>query len=94
MSIATTRISPKKPKKIKYIYSDNICREINTYVPEENVESTFYDTKEDENNQDIKPEVNHYAYAADCVEFLDTLPFDNDEVDEDDIDYYDNVIET
>ena len=94
MSSATNRFSPKKTKKMKYISSDNICHEINTYVPGETMESTFCDSKIGETKQHINSEVNSFAYAGDCVEFLDSLPFDNEEVDEDDIDYYDNVIET
>ena len=54
--------------------------------------TTFSTKQESEKKQDINSEENNISYAGDCVEFLDSLPFDSDELDEDDLDYYDKVI--
>ena len=42
--------------------------------------------------EEIHDDESKCVCAKDYVDFLDSLPFENDDVDEDDIDYYDSVI--
>ena len=80
-------------KKETYNYSSMYFKEVcedsdetkeSTFsVSGQNVKEQYLDVKEDKN-----------VHASKYVEFLDSLPFEIDDLDEDDIEYYDSVIKT
>ena len=56
---------------------------------EESMESTFMCQSEINQNQEERMSENEIMYALECVEFLDTLNFDDDTFCDDDVDYVD-----
>ena len=76
------------------MYTDMLCRESNDSVPHKSNETTFFFENQGEQYQEISVDGNQFMNATDCVEFLDSLPFQNSDIDEEDIEYYDSIIET
>ena len=84
---------PIKPLVSKCCITDPnmiiLCSEINS----ENTESTFSSSSVEEKKSTLKEEEDINRYAAQCVEFLDGLRLDDDELDEEEIEYYDELFE-
>ena len=74
-----------------YKYSDMYCREVSD-PSEKNKESTFYTYDKSKEKENLGYDGGRNVHASEYVEFLDSLPFDDDEFDEDEIDYYDKVL--
>ena len=66
-----------------------LCSEITS----DNTESTFSSSSVEEKKSTLKEEEDINRYAAQCVEFLDGLRLDDDELDEEEIAYYDELFE-
>ena len=82
----------KDLNKVSLKYTSIVCEEVNTVVPNKNTESTFCMLKQNRKKKEIHDDESKCVCAKDYVDFLDSLPFETDDIDEDDIDYYDSVI--
>ena len=82
----------KELNKVTLQYTGISCGDVDTVVPGKNTEATFCMLKQNKKSEEMHDEKSKCVCAKDYVDFLDSLPFENDEVDEDDIDYYDSVI--
>ena len=66
-----------------------LCSEISS----ENTESAFSSRSVEEKISSLKEEEDSNRYAAECVEFLDGFRLNDDELDEEEIAYYDELFE-
>ena len=93
ISSSGTILVEEELKKRSSKYAGVVCHEINTVVPTKNTESTFSMVKENVRRKKLHDDENICVYATDYVDFLDSLPFDSDDIDEEEIEYYDTVID-
>ena len=93
MSSSGAILVEEELKKRSSKYAGVVCHEINTVVPTKNTESTFSIMKENVRRKKLYDDENICVYATDYVDFLDSLPFDSDDIDEEEIEYYDTVID-
>ena len=66
----------------------NICQEIRSH----DEESIFNDTDGNDERKEIRENENLSLHASGCVEILDKIPFDEDQLDDDELSYYDSRI--
>ena len=92
LSPEKTNLVTKELNKVSLQYTGIVCGEIDKVVPNEETESTFSILKQNVKKKEIHDDESKCVCAKDYVDFLDSLPFESDNIDEDDIDYYDSVI--
>ena len=78
-------------KHSTYNYPDLYCKEISEETNNKK-EETFSVSDEKEEEQYLEQNENKTVYATECVQFLDSLPFQTEELDENEWDYYDSLI--
>ena len=84
--------SPMNLGKKQSTYTGNedihMCQEIQSHEHQ----SVFRDGDESDERKHINEKENLSLHAAECVEILDRIPFNDDKLDEEEYDYYDSLI--
>ena len=74
------------------MYTEITGKEENNTVPENLKEEAFSTSTAGGDRKEISPEEEFDSYALECVQFLDQIPFKDDNIDEMDFEYIDDSI--
>lgn len=88
----TDVIEENKSESDKYSYTEFKEDKLKSSVPEENIEESFSTSKVSCEEQDLCSEEEFSSYALECVQFLDEIPFHDDDIDDNDLEYIDDSI--
>ena len=86
--------SEKKMVGNKYNYTEPNANIASSSVLLGKMDTTFCREVEEEEEEELEVTKDNFLYASECVQILDQIPFQSDDIDDEDIDYYDSLINT
>ena len=92
MSVTSDYFSAQNTEKIECKYSEGNTIITCTEVQPEKTESIFNKDSVPKKEEEIELGKNIFLHASECVEMLDAIPFESEEVDDDEINYYDSLL--
>ena len=90
VTASTEKNTPKKNSRNEYMYTGPNLYMPSTQGPVQEKELIFCSEIVEEEEEELDLAKNNILYAAECVQILDQIPFEEDQLDEDEMEYYDS----
>ena len=91
-SLTTDMSEHNKFKSDKCSYTELKDDKLSSSVRDKNIENTFNTSMVSCEEQELRSQDEFPSYALECVQFLDKIPFHDDNIDDNDLKYIDESI--